>query len=185
MGGPCYIIDNNNDITQKKIAPNCTDNFQIVLFNYDGLRWYSVEQCYQAQKYITDYKIRINHKQPYETETDVDYGLRVWSYGQRNTNEMNPEWCNIREYMMYLINHAKYACNPSLQKELLTTENKIIWGKPSTHQWQIWNGIIQMIIRDEIKNCKNLEDNSVLTFEEFNERTIPYMNIYKEIGLIE
>lgn len=185
MGGPCYIIDNNDDITHQRIAPNCTDNFQIILFDYDGLRWYSVEQCYQAAKYISDYKIRINNKKPYETETDMDYGLRVWSYGQKNTDEMNPEWIEKRVHIMYCINRAKYACNPDLQEELLTTENKIIWGRPSTHQWQIWNGIIQMIIRDEIKSGINLNEKSALTYDEFNEKTIPYINIYQEIGLVK
>lgn len=48
MGGPCFLV---NDLGGKTRAPPCTDNFQILPFDFAGNKWYSVEQCYQALKF--------------------------------------------------------------------------------------------------------------------------------------
>ncbi|EKX42824.1 hypothetical protein GUITHDRAFT_111195 [Guillardia theta CCMP2712] len=149
MGGKCFLVEQDKSQVE---GPACTDNFQVVKFMYDGLEWHSVEQCYQAAKYITDRRLYIRDMLPKDGESDEAYGLRMWDEGQCFTSQMNPQWLDVRMHVMYLINRAKYQHNPSLQEELLTTGDKLIWGKPSTHEWQKWNGLIQMRIREEIQS---------------------------------
>ena len=59
---------------------------------------------------------------------------------------------------MFLVNAAKYISNPDLQRELLDTGDQEIIGGASTWQWSKWNGLIQMKIRDLLKQEINLAD---------------------------
>lgn len=181
MGGPCYLIDRTT--SKRTVGPSCTDNFQIIGFTFENLEWYSVEQCFQAVKFFGDRKFIIWNTAPYSDERDDEYGLRIWAKGQDHKEQMNPRWEEEKIHIMYLINRSKYRCNKHLQEELLSTDDSIIWGKPSTHQWQKWNGIIQMIIRDEIRNG-SLEQDEPLTREALEERCKPYIALYIERRLL-
>lgn len=180
MGGKCYIVDEKN----KKLVegPACTDNFQVVKFMYDGLEWHSVEQCFQGVKYLSGRKLAIRDMLPYDGESDTSYGLRVWSEGQDANDEKNPRWHDIKVHIMYLINRAKYADNEWLQQQLLSTGDRMIWGKPSTHHWQKWNGLIQMQIRDEVRN--NTLRNPPLTQQELMDAFQPNLDRYYELELL-
>ncbi len=48
MGGPCFLLDESG--TQVR-APECTSNFYIRPFTYDGVKYYSVEHAFQALKF--------------------------------------------------------------------------------------------------------------------------------------
>lgn len=182
MGRPCYLI--NNTTNERTVAPPCTDNFQIVPFTYEGLGWHSVVQCFQAAKFLGKHKQDIWKMNPYSDESDRDYGIRVWSVGKGNHDDKNPEWNSIKVHIMYLINRAKYKSNPRLQQQLLATQDSIIWGRPSTHDWQKWNGLIQMVIRDEIvESCLLYRD--PLTSQELSERFQPYLRKYVQKRLIK
>ena len=85
------------------------------------------------------------------------YGHRVWRLGQRLTG-MILGWENIKVEMMFLVNAAKYTSNPDLQKDLLETGDLEILGGASTWQWSKWNGLIQMKIRDLLKQGVNLDE---------------------------
>ena len=85
------------------------------------------------------------------------YGHRVWRLGQRLTG-MILGWENIKVEMMFLVNAAKYSSNPDLQKDLLETGDLEILGGASTWQWSKWNGLIQMKIRDLLKQGVNLDE---------------------------
>ena len=85
------------------------------------------------------------------------YGHRVWRLGQRLTG-MVLGWENIKVEMMFLVNAAKYSSNPDLQKDLLETGDLEILGGASTWQWSKWNGLIQMKIRDLLKQGVNLDE---------------------------
>merc|ERR1719291_1106175 len=61
---------------------------------------------------------------------------------------------------MYRANRAKYAQHPDLQADLLATGDVEIAGAPSTSwntragrsvNWSLWNGLIQMRIREELR----------------------------------
>jgi predicted NAD-dependent protein-ADP-ribosyltransferase YbiA (DUF1768 family) len=170
MGGPCFIIRENN---KKVLGPSATDNFQILTFTYplnsDVTTWYSVEQCYQAHKFDMDSKTftSIHSAIPVPDETDSEYGLRVWSLGQRGTPRR--DWEKIKVEVMYLINCAKFACNRQIHQELLDTGNQKLIGGPSTWQWSQWNGRIQMLIRHKIQTGVNLDDIVSVTNEELLE----------------
>ena len=82
MGQPCYFGDD------ELIAPDCTDNFQIVqpMFSAYGYEWHSVEQALQALKF-PEGSIGRKHSlncTPDEMERSGEYGKRVWMLGQRN-----------------------------------------------------------------------------------------------------
>lgn len=67
-------------------------------------------------------------------------------------------WEETKVEMMFLVNAAKYSSNPELQKELLETGEREITGGPSTWQWKKWNGLIQMKIRDLLRQEIKLEE---------------------------
>ncbi|KAK3242456.1 hypothetical protein CYMTET_47861 [Cymbomonas tetramitiformis] len=87
---------------------------------------------------------------PYAGESDSSYGNRVWRLGQQHDISTR-KWESQKVQIMYSINCAKYAQNPDLQQELLTTGKLEITGAPSTWQWSYWNGWIQTQIREELR----------------------------------
>ena len=167
MGGKCYFGDD------KKVAPNCTDNFQIVQgrFTSHGYKWYSVEQAFQALKFPEESNGRteIYNLAPQNGETNERYGMRVWIYGSRRPSTGHPKWIMRIDWdkekikAMYILNLNKYASNLSFQRELVNvTKRHQIIGKASTDSkrydknWSFWNGAIQMIIREKILQKKDL-----------------------------
>ncbi len=169
MGGPCYIVHDH----KKVLGPAATDNFQIISFKFppqDGPTWHSAEQCYQAQKYAgSDSEVysKIQSCQPIPGESDWQYGMRVWSLGQRGTPR--PDWESIKVEIMYLVNCAKFACNPHIHQELLETSEFKLIGGPSTWQWSVWNGRIQMLIRIKLQRGINLIEETTVSHEELKD----------------
>lgn len=158
MGGPCFIVDESG---KRVRGPPCTDNFQVLPFTFAGKLWQSAEQCYQAMKFedeATQERIRLLMKRP--GETDSAHGCACWDLGQRH--KPRADWDKVKVQMMYDINVAKYQCNPSLGQELLQaagTKNRIVGGnstewihpKMGRQNWSLWNGLIQMRIRESLK----------------------------------
>merc|ERR1719362_2628766 len=84
---------------------------------------------------------------------------------------------------MYQVNRAKYTQHPDLQDELLSTGDIGIDGAPSTGwvsrsgkkmNWSLWNGLIQMRIREELRspeyrNCHRLAQLEAM-FDEYREQ---------------
>lgn len=72
---------------------------------------------------------------------------------------MRRDWERVKVRIMLDVNRAKYEQNPQLQQELLATGDIEIRGGPSTswsfqgvsHNWSHWNGLIQMLLREEFK----------------------------------
>ena len=161
MGGPCFKVIPDTSNTQagrqrKVLGPACTDNFQIVRFTFLGQEWWSVEQCYQANKFRGEMRDKIQQTLPHAGETGSSYGMRVWSLGQRGRN-MVLEWEKKKLEVMFLVNLAKYACNPDLQRELVDeTGDYELVGGPSTWEWSKWNGLIQMKIRKMVREGTDL-----------------------------
>ena len=151
---------------KKILGPPCTDNFQIIRFEYLGKEWWSVEQCYQALKFSGDMKDQIWKATPFAGESKSAYGMRVWSMGQRGRN-MVLDWENKKLQVMFLANVAKYASNPELQQELVEeTKSFTLVGGPSTWEWSKWNGKIQMKIRSLIVEGIPLDSVKNITKEE-------------------
>merc|ERR1711953_650667 len=157
MGGPCLLSNSNS--ARKVLGPACTDNFQIIPFSYLGKTWYSVEQCYQAQKFPegSESREKLEKCAPLPDENGSVYGHRVWRLGQR-LRGMVLAWEDNKVETMFLVNAAKYNSNPELQKDLLETGDLEITGGASTWQWSKWNGLIQMKIRDLLQQGINLNE---------------------------
>lgn len=157
MGGPCWLIQPNGRRIQ---GPACTDNFQICSFIFDGTAFHSVEQAFQSLKFergsSTSASIRL--AQPRADESASAYGMRMWQSGQSRADPLINNFEDVKVALMYVLNCAKFASNPSLQTELLSqTHDLPIDGGASTWEWQKWNGLIHMLLRDRIQKGADLE----------------------------
>ena len=79
-------------------------------------------------------------------------------------------WEEKKLEVMFLVNLAKYDCNPELHKKLVeeTGEMELIGG-PSTWQWSKWNGLIQMKIRNLVKEGTDLGSVQNITKKELED----------------
>lgn len=142
----------------------CTDNFQVRPFEFEGVKYYSCEQAYHAYKFPagSSGRDRVCASVPREGEDDAAYGLRVWQAGQSDGRDcgakVRDDWDQVKVGVLYSVNRAKYEAHPDLAEALKETYPSEIRGAPSTswtcmgetHYWQIWNGLIQMRIREEL-----------------------------------
>ena len=191
MGGPCYLLieeplpadavalSHGTDAQalgghvaltpavapRKRISgPPCTDNFQVAQFHFDGDTWQSVEQCYQACKFLkttahgASGRQRIQRMLPFAGETDHNHGMRVWREGARA--DLRSDWDAVKIEVMLRICRAKLLANEDLRRELLGTGDVQITGAPSTswtgrtgngYSWTSWNGRIQTLLREELR----------------------------------
>ena len=185
MGGPCFLVTKSASNPQgysKSIGPACTDNFQVIPFDYEDRRWHSVEQCYQAMKSTdTDSVERINQIVPYANESDKAYGQRVWREGQTVKGKRLGWDDGLGVRMMFDINWEKYRQHAALQEQLLATGDAIIYGGPSTKKWTYWNGLIQMLTRKLLKEGKDAKSiHSKDLFKELRQ----FLPAWEEIGLV-
>ena len=143
----------------RKKAPPCTDNFQVKPFIYEGVRYHSCEQAYQACKFLpgSDARARVVAVTPHAGESDSAHGMRCWQAGQRG--EVRGDWDKVKVSIMLAVNRAKYAEHASCRAELLATGQASFKGGPSTtwrfrgaqHGWCHWNGLIQERLREELR----------------------------------
>ena len=168
MGGPCFLDDGDGGggsggAAGRREGPPCTDNFQVRPFVYDGVRFHSCEQAYQALKFARGSEGRraVEATTPEEEESDCSHGHRAWAAGNdRGAGGLRPDWVGARVLAMLGVNRAKYEQHPDLRAELLATGTAAISGGPSTtwehppghrHGWNVWNGRIQTLIREELQ----------------------------------
>ena len=168
MGGPCKIVGEQNSfgVRLKKDAPSCTDNFQIAVFDFAGCAgaknhtFYSCEHAYQAAKFLPNTRswTSIATLSPRQNESGKAFGMRCWQAGQ--IHQPRADWSDIKVCVMYKVNLAKYLSHEELRKDLISTSGQKLIGAPSTcwtlpdggetHQWSVWNAIVQMRIREEL-----------------------------------
>jgi predicted NAD-dependent protein-ADP-ribosyltransferase YbiA (DUF1768 family) len=179
MGGPCWIVGPSGQRTR---GPPATDNFQVYPFESDGVRYYSCEQAYQALKFGPHSS---NHDKvaaiaPRVGESDSAHGMRCWDAGQSGTPVEN--WDVVKVYVMLAVNRAKYTAHADLQAQLLATGTHDICGAASTgwtsrdgtsHNWGKWNGVIQMIIREELRPAGERREGVLAALLEQIERAFP------------
>ena len=162
MGGPCRVkkpVPNQNTV-EYVTGPACTDNFQIIKFSFEGVTYYSAEQCFQALKFQakSSVQVKIQNAVPKDKERDGAYGMRVWGLGQSRASPLRANYEAQKVKLMLLINLAKFSEHDKLQRELVEeTQDFEIVGAPSTWQWSKWNGLIQMLIRSKIKGKCDLK----------------------------
>jgi hypothetical protein len=97
---------------------------------------------------------------PNKGEGDSQHGMRCWSAGQTHTKDVRSDWNSVKVDVMLAVNRSKYAQHDDLRAQLLGTGAFELRGAPSTgwvaadgveHNWCRWNGVIQMIIREELR----------------------------------
>ena len=162
MGGPCYLLQQQEGGKSRRLGPSCTDNFQLRAFEFGGDRFFSTEHAYQALKFEAGSAERqkILDIKPFADESDRSHGQRCWREGNQITEEsLRRNWDSLKLTVMLEVNRAKYAQHADLRAELLSTGTATIVGGPSTqwsfngnhHKWADWNGRIQMLIREELR----------------------------------
>ena len=183
MGGPCFIVNKDGE---KLVGPRATDNFQIIPFTFRQTTWFSAEQCYQAMKFPegSPQHNQISNLHPHVGESEWNYGIRVWECGQ-NPSKIVSNWEDTKVEIMYLINCAKYACNEVLQQQLLGTGDNKIVGMQSTWMWEKWNGLIQMLIRQKLKEGVDLKSIQTVSSREWSEIESLYMKRASAINILE
>merc|ERR1711871_508277 len=159
--GPCKmgLKQNKHGVRIKRAAPSCTDNFQLAKFKYKGATIHSCEHAYQAAKFKpgTRYWTKLCALTPLPEESCSSFGMRCWSAGQ--TGRIRDDWNQIKVQVMYEVNMAKYQAYENLKHDLVSTAGQTLLGGPSTswkfhgtvHKWQVWNGRVQMRIREELR----------------------------------
>lgn len=157
MGGPC-LVKTPPDSSWVR-GPSCTDNFQLRKFVFDGTEYWSCEHAYQSHKFNPGpSRAALSAIAPHAGEKDSGHGMRVWSAGQRFL-DVRPDWDAAKVRVMLDVNRAKYAQHADLRAQLAATGDTEFKGGPSTgwtfrgisHNWSRWNGVIQTIIREEIR----------------------------------
>lgn len=160
MGGPCRLKTPGR---LGAVAPASTDNFQVRPFIFDGVEWQSCEQAYQAYKFAdAARREQIRRIKPNVNESDSTHGMRCWSEGQHG--RVRPDWDAVKVEVMLRVNRAKYMQHGDLQEALLSTGDVPIVGAPSTSwslpdgstvNWSAWNGKIQLLIREELRESNS------------------------------
>jgi len=153
MGGPCFILREGADSDDKIRGPDCTDNFQLRPFEYQGRTWQSVEQAYQALKWSDAASLDAWEQElPSEGESAFNYGNRMWKLARTTIGgEKVPDFDAKKLEIMWLLNCAKYQQHMDLQEQLLETGNARIYGGKSTWLWSKYNGLIQRLIRHRLR----------------------------------
>jgi predicted NAD-dependent protein-ADP-ribosyltransferase YbiA (DUF1768 family) len=169
MGGPCWLLKPNG---QRSGAPDCTDNFQISKFEFRGTAYHSVEQAFQCLKFTpgsaTSRQIQAAH--PRKGEDSRGYGMRMWQEGQSRADKLMENFEDVKVALMYALNAAKFVSTPSMQSELVTETGEMrIDGGASTWEWQKWNGLIHMLLRQKIKQGVDLQAEASRDFADLQE----------------
>ena len=135
MGGPGYT----NGKTYQTF-----DNFYPCVFEIDGKKYTSSEQCYQSLKF--------KDKEYAEKIRGIHNPNTCWSLGQSRDHELIPNLEQEKESLMYKANYAKFSQNQNLT-EILTQSgyDPIIFTKSSPF-WNITNGKILSKIREELRS---------------------------------
>ncbi len=126
-------------------------NFYITTFEFAGRRWWSSEQCYQAQKFLNYGRIA--------TIRVGDFGVLL-DEGHSDRYPLQDNWIAHREEYMYLANKAKFSQSLTLKKLLIDTGHSPIYYLAASTFWgcnyaktrgENVLGKILMRIRDELE----------------------------------
>lgn len=132
----------------------CFDNFSSFKVEYKGYIYSTVEEAYQAIKFIDNApEVADEIKKSFSS----DEAKRI---AERNKKKQNPNWNKIKFSVMEELIRLKVEQNPYVKKKLLETEDYMIvedspkddvwgWGKERNGQNRL--GKIWMKIREEIK----------------------------------
>ena len=131
------------------------DNFNMRYpFLYNEKEWMSVEQLYQAMKFVDEkYREYIRaQRSPH----------LIYMLGQDRTKQIVPNLDKVKTDHMYTAMKTRISQYPELQDLLLETDDDLIeypgsdnfWGTSGGRYGENWNGKILMRIRKELKNEK-------------------------------
>jgi predicted NAD-dependent protein-ADP-ribosyltransferase YbiA (DUF1768 family) len=158
MGGCCWLVQADG---KRVKGPQATNNFAVVPagFLYKGTLFYSTEQAFQASKFAPGSPAfrRVAAILPEEGDSGSAHGMACWQAGQGG--EMVQDWDRVKVGVMLDVCRAKVVSVPGLKEELLATGTCAIEGGASTewafrgaaHGWQLWNGRVQMLLREELR----------------------------------
>ena len=163
MGGPCKVLKRvpGEDRVGAFAGPPCTDNFQVVSppFEFRGRRWHSVEQAFQAAKFAEGSAAfgALAHAAPRPDQGGAAFGYHVWQLGQSRGSALLVDWEGTKVLVMCRACAAKLDAHPQLQRQLLEeTADHELRGAASTWEWERWNGLVQMLLRQRARTGASL-----------------------------
>jgi len=141
MGGP-GLIDGK--------TVHAVDNFLPSTFEVEGVEYYSAENYFQCQKCL--------NKDEFERVRKSGCGADVWGAGSRV--QLRPDWEIIKVRKMYEGNKAKFEQDEKLRQKLLATKGEVTFHG-STAFWCKWNGRIMELIREELREESERDNEKV------------------------
>lgn len=123
-------------------------NFYPCQIKYKGMRYPSVENAYQAQKFTEEYHSIFVKISPEEAKL----------IGKIAPKNLNPEWENTKLEIMYDLIKKKFTENKELSEALLKTDESIIiennhWGDT---YWGKCNGVGENNLGEILMMVRNL-----------------------------
>jgi predicted NAD-dependent protein-ADP-ribosyltransferase YbiA (DUF1768 family) len=133
----------------------------------DNIEHCSTENYFQCAKCLD--------KKDFEIVLASGAGESAWSAGSKV--KIKKDWDVIKVRKMYEGNKAKYEQNEKLKNILISTKGDIVF-KEGSGFWNMWNGKIHMLIREQLKEKDKKNDiieqilKSILDYEEQQKKLI-------------
>lgn len=132
------------------------DNFSSFKLKYEGHVYQTVEEAYQALKFIeTD-------KEVYNQIINSYSAVEAKNIADLNKDKVRKDWDNIKVDIMEKLLRCKLEQNPTVREKLLKTKDYILvedspvdsfWGWGINRDGKNIMGKLWMKLRDEIRNC--------------------------------
>merc|ERR1712167_357222 len=126
-----------------------TDNFQIAMFEYNGVTYSSCEQAFQSLKFRegTSMRSTIAVTRPKHGETGSAHGMRCWQLGQSRSDPLVDQFEHVKVGLMYFVNVAKYVSNPRFKQDLIE----------KTGEWPLVGGRFKPLLQEKWPHLRQLE----------------------------
>ncbi len=130
-------------------------NFYEVWFTAFGMKWISVEHCYQAMKSVRPEERRMVQACPTAREAKRKGRFVL----------LRPDWEDMRESVMRTALNAKFRSNDELREKLIATKDaKLVEDNPRDPYWGVGAGsgknrlgVLLMELRKDLRDGKELK----------------------------
>lgn len=137
----------NNPNKYKELAAianwrHMLSNFWVAPFEYNGLKWNSVEHCFQGSK-INIASSKMGYQFALDSGSELSRGDGAEAQKKRKMVVLSPEqltsWENLKKEVLHGVLEAKFRQHPELAQILFATNDAELWhGTPRTQKSRQW-----------------------------------------------